>query len=101
MDSLALRQVDTQVLAHQAALGAASGSQGPRLFLAPLQDVMSFGSPAPSSGYPVLEEVMWLWGNTGEEHPCVGVSMSVPRNLSAPGLAQPWGCSETRNAENV
>lgn len=55
---LLLGRLTRQVLAHQAALGAASGSQGPWLFLAPLQDVMSFGAPAARGGYPVLERVM-------------------------------------------
>lgn len=58
MDSFALRQVTGQVLAHQAVLGAAGGSQGPCLLLALLQEMMGFGPSAASGGCPVLEKVM-------------------------------------------
>lgn len=47
-----------QVLSHQAVMGTAGGSQGPRLLLALLQEVMGFGAPAPGGGFPVLQKVV-------------------------------------------
>lgn len=66
-----------QVLAHWAVLGAAGGSQGPRLLLALLQEVMGFGAPAPGGGFPVLQKVMVAVGEhrrgaspCGSQHEC-------------------------------